>query len=102
MYRIQFLETALDDLKEIVTYISHTLQNPVAAENFTKDLLSQIDTLSEFPYLCPSYRPIKPLKQEYRRLHVKNYFVFYWVNEQQKEITIARVIYSRRNIQDLL
>ena len=102
MYRIQFLETALDDLHEIVTYIAHTLKNPIAAENCTKEILSRIETLSDFPYLCPSYRPLKPLKQEYRRLHVKNHFVFYWVNEQQKEVIIARVIYSRRNIQDIL
>jgi plasmid stabilization system protein ParE len=35
-------------------------------------------------------------------LLVKNYFVFYWVDENEKTVTIARVIYARRNISTIL
>ena len=33
MYEIRFLESALEDLKGIVSYIAHTLNNPIATEN---------------------------------------------------------------------
>ena len=32
MYQILFLENALEDLKEIVLYIAHTLRNPLTAD----------------------------------------------------------------------
>ena len=28
---------------------------------------------------------------------VKNYLIFYWVDEENKTVTVARVIYSRRD-----
>ena len=102
MYQIHFLENALEDLKEIVTYIAHTLGNPLAAEKLSKEILSQINNLVTFPYQCPVYRTLYPLSHEFRRLRVKNYFIFYWVEEKNQQVIIARVIYARRNVQNLL
>lgn len=102
MYQIHFLENALEDLKEIVSYIAHTLRNPLTAEKLSKEILSQINNLAIFPYQCPAYQPLYPLSHEFRRLRVKNYFIFYWIEEDKHEVIIARVIYARRNIQNLL
>ena len=33
---------------------------------------------------------------------VRNYLVFYWVNEEKHLLTIARMIYGGRNIVQLL
>ena len=46
--------------------------------------------------------PIRPLKHEYRKLRVRNYLVFYWVDEERKLVTVARMIYARRNYEGLL
>ena len=102
MYQIHFLENALEDLKEIVSYIAHTLRNPLTAEKLSKEILSQIKNLATFPYQCPAYQTLYPLSHEFRRLRVKNYFIFYWIEEDKHEVIIARVIYARRNIQNLL
>lgn len=37
MYEIRFLESALEDLKGIVSYIAHTLNNPIATEKLSKE-----------------------------------------------------------------
>lgn len=37
-YAIQYLPSALEDLKEIVRYISNTLQNPKAADNLGREI----------------------------------------------------------------
>ncbi|QTQ11123.1 type II toxin-antitoxin system RelE/ParE family toxin [Treponema parvum] len=102
MYKIEYLPCALDDLKEIAGYIMDKLKNPIAAENLVKEIVEKIDLLSDFPYSAPCYMPIKPLTHEYRKLLVKNYFIFYKVNETEKTVTVARIIYARRNIGPLL
>ena len=97
-YAIEYLPAALEDLKEIVRYIARTLQNPKAAENLAHEIIKKIDLLADFPYSAPRYTPIKPLEYEYRKLLVKNYFAFYRIDEMKKTITVARIIYAKRNI----
>ena len=97
-YAIEYLPSALEDLKEIVRYIARTLQNLKAAENLAHEIIKKIDLLADFPYSAPRYTPIKPLEYEYRKLLVKNYFAFYRIDEMKKTITVARIIYAKRNI----
>ena len=42
------------------------------------------------------------VKNKTRTLFYKYYFIFYWIEEDKHEVIIARVIYARRNIQNLL
>ncbi|HCI17284.1 MAG TPA: type II toxin-antitoxin system RelE/ParE family toxin, partial [Lachnospiraceae bacterium] len=55
-----------------------------------------------FPYAQPAYAPLRPLKHEYRKPLVENYMMLYWVSETEKRVTIARVVYARRNYAKLL
>lgn len=102
MYRLEYLPAARDDMVEIVQYISQTLKNPAAARRLAAALIEAGDNIMEFPYANPIYMSIRPLKQDYRKLLVQNYAMFYWIDEQSKVITIARVVYARRNCQRLL
>ena len=106
-YKIEYLPSALRDLTEIADYIGVKLNNPDAAERLSDNIVSTIDKLAEMPYRYPVYYPlaafsVKPLKMEYRKMVVKNYLVFYWVNEEKNLVTIARVIYGGRNIDNIL
>ena len=98
MYKLEFLPIAKNDLLEIVGYIGNELQNPVAAERFVEKLFSAAEELCGFPYAHQVYIPIKPLENEYRRVLVGNYFLFYTVDERKKTVTVVRVIYARRDI----
>jgi len=60
------------------------------------------DKFKNFPYAKDLHIPIKPLKNEYRKLLVKNFIIFYWVDEDKKTITIARVIYNKRDFSQML
>jgi len=95
MYAIEYLPLALEDLKEIVYYITCTLKNPIAAENLGQEIIKKINLLAKIPYSSRYYRSVKTLFHEYRKLLVKNYFVFYWVNEEKRIVTVARIIYAR-------
>ena len=97
MYKLEFLPIALNDMVEIVGYIGNTLKNPIAADNLSNEFVNAAERVSEFPYSNPVYIPLRPLNHEYRKLLVKNYIMFYWVDEENKVVTVARVIYGKRD-----
>lgn len=78
------------------------LCKPSAAEKLAVALVVAADGLPAFPYANAAYTPIRPLKHEYRKMLVQNYIMFYWVEEKEKVVTVARVIYARRDYEKLL
>ena len=102
MYKLEYLPVARQDMVEIVRYISQELQNPTAADQLAVELIEAGDCILRFPYANPSYTPIRPLKHEYRKLLVQNYFIFYWVDEAKQLVTVARVVYAKRDYERLL
>lgn len=102
MYTIEYLPIAERDMVDIAKYIGVKLENPEAAERLAEKMIEAAEKLTDMPYKCPVYIPVKPLRHEYRKLIVQNYIMFYWVDEDKKLITIARVVYSGRDYENLL
>ena len=102
MYTIEYLPIAKSDMVDIAKYIGVKLENPEAAERLAEKMIEAAEKLTDMPYKCPVYIPVKPLRHEYRKLIVQNYIMFYWVDEDKKRITIARVDYSGRDYENLL
>lgn len=102
MYNLEYLPVACQDMVEIVRYISRELNNPAAVDRLAVELIEAGDGIPAFPYANPAYIAIRPLKHEYRKLLVQNYLMFYWVNEEKKLVTVARVIYAKRDYELLL
>ena len=102
MYKLEYLPLALHDMVDIVKYINSELKNSVAADNLANEFVKSADALIDFPYSNPVYHPIRPLKKEYRKLLVNNFIMFYYVDETEKVITIARVIYAKRDYGKIL
>ena len=101
MYKLEYLPVAQRDMVEIVRYISGELQNPTAAARLAMELVNAAESVLTFPYALPSYQPIRSLKREYRKILVQNFLMFYWVDEK-KLVTVARVVYAKRDISRLL
>lgn len=102
MYKLIYLPAARQDMVDIVRYISRELGNPIAANRLAETLIEAGERIASFPYANPAYRPIRPLKQEYRKLLVQNYLMLYWVDEEAQRVTVARVVYAKRNYAMLL
>jgi plasmid stabilization system protein ParE len=102
MYQLEYLPIAMQDMIKISRYISYKLLNPTAASKLADEMIKAVEDIVAFPYSKPVHITPKPLKQEYRKLAVKNYVMFYWVDETEKKIVIARVIYARRDFDKLL
>lgn len=102
MYKLVYLPLTRRDMAEIVRYIACELHNPDAAQRLATELVDAAERVAAFPYANEGYIPIQRLKHEYRRVIVHNYVMFYWVDEKRHEVTIARVVYVKRDLKDLL
>lgn len=96
MYRLKYLPLALNDLRDITDYIADTLKAPKAAVDLLDVLEESISRLKQFPYSCKIYQPVSDTENEYRILPIKNYFVFYVVNEEVAEI--HRIVYAKMDL----
>ena len=99
-YSLRYLPIAQQDLQEIVDYINGTLQNPIAAENTLSKIEAAILERLKSPESFAVWQSKKPRDYPYRRINVGNYSVWYVVIDDVMEI--RRVLYSRRNAEELI
>ncbi len=102
MYKLVYLKLAKEDMEHIVYYISNNLKNRMAALNLVDELIKWTNNILEFPYGNPEYIPIKLLKNQYRTGKVKNFVMFYTINEEDKTVIIVRVLYQKRDMNKIL
>ena len=102
MYKIEFLPLAKKDIDDIIYYISHNLKNITVSKKLRDLFMQSLDNIIEFPYGSSIYQSVGTLKYEYRSYRVKNFLMFYIVNEKQKLITIIRVLYQKMDINNIL
>jgi plasmid stabilization system protein ParE len=91
VYKIRYLPLALDDLKDIVRYISYKLESPQAAERLLAKIDKEVKKIADNPFRCHLYNSTEKLKYEYRILNIDNYSLFYVVGNE--DVEIRRVIY---------
>ncbi|MDR0389771.1 MAG: type II toxin-antitoxin system RelE/ParE family toxin [Spirochaetaceae bacterium] len=99
MLEVRYLPSFYRDLRGVVKYISLNLKAPQAAENLVDEIERAVNALREFPLAHRLYQPAEPLSKEYRVATVKNYLLFYTVDDI---IRIHRVIYKGRNLANLI
>lgn len=97
MYSIRILPAARRDMTDISRYIGTELANPAAADRLTEEMISAITGLSDMPYKCPVFFTHIPLRYEYRKLIVRNYIVFYLIDEDSKTVKVTRVLFARQD-----
>lgn len=103
-YKLRYLPLFYKDAEEIVSYISNTLENPTAAQNLIDDVEKSILDRKKSPESFAKYNSVKDRKNPYYRIKVRNFIVFYVVIQEgnEKIMEIRRLLYCRRNLQDLI
>lgn len=102
MYKIQFTELAEEDLLSILRYISEVLKSPTAAKNLLIEIEEQITLLELMPFSCSLVLDDYLASKGIRSLLVKNYHIFYTINDSENIVSIIRVLYARRDWAHLL
>ena len=96
MYKVVYLPIARRQLEEAVMYIAEELCAPDAADDLINAVDEAVRALSEMPYRHALYPLLFAMKREIRFMPVKNYNLFYVVNEDQKTVEIWRFIHQLR------
>ncbi len=96
-YTISILPRAKKDIISTADYIKYELLQADIAKQFAFGVMTTIGKLKEFPYRCKLVRDQVLSNMGVRCVRYRNYYVFYIVIEESKDITILRVTYYRRN-----
>lgn len=101
-YQVYYSEDAYEDLKGIYSYILNTLQAPKAALSITERLRKEIRSLEDNPsrYSLVQWEPW--FSKKIRKLPVKNYIVFYVVDDKARTVTVVRIFYGGRDIEGII
>lgn len=101
-YSIIYSPQAFLDLTELYEYISFNLQVPKTAEKQVNRIKKTIRSLETMPmrYSLVDWEPW--CSKGIRRVPIDNYTVFYLVNENQMAVTVIRIFYSGRNIENIV
>lgn len=102
MYEIQWTSLAKKDLILAISYISDILKAPAAAEKLLDSIEHEVEALSENPHMFPLSRDENIAHRGIRHFSVKNYMLFYTVEEEIKTVTVIRFLYAKRNWMQLL
>ena len=102
IYEVRISKQAERQLKEIFQYISYTLQAPGTAEKMLDLLEREILSLSSFPNRIPLTQDEPWHSQGIHKMVVKNYLVYFWVDENDQTVHIIAVVYGRRDQKQLL
>ncbi|CFY11037.1 Toxin-antitoxin system, RelE/ParE toxin family [Syntrophomonas zehnderi OL-4] len=96
-YRVDISEPAENDLMDIVRYIASQLSAPVSALHMMELLDETMTGLSDMPQRCPFIADERLSQMGYRKLIVKNYVVFFSIDEKNKVVDVERILYGRRD-----
>ncbi|HHV17046.1 MAG TPA: type II toxin-antitoxin system RelE/ParE family toxin [Gelria sp.] len=96
-YRVDVSEPAEKDLRDIVRYISAQLSAPMTALKMMDNVEKAIMGLAVMPQKCPLMTDERLVMMGYRKLFVKNYIVFFTIDEKSKVVDVERILYARRD-----
>lgn len=97
MYKVVYLPTARRQLEDAVMYIAIDLCSPDAAMNLADEVDEAVQKLKEMPYRFPIYHTLYAMRREIRFFHVKNYNIYYVIDEDSKTVEIWRVLHRLQN-----
>ena len=100
-YKITETESFRVSLNLTFEYINKKFKNP----KIINDMLDIIDEVSEllkiFPDMYAIFEPSYKLEVEVRKFPVKDYFVFYAIDDMLEEVQFLKIIHSSRNIYEI-
>ena len=100
MLKLRLNPLALQDLKEIKSYISIDLDNPIAAKRLIEKIIKRYELLAEQPFMGALLSNKIDFVTDYRYLVVENYIIFYKVDENF--VSIYRILYGSRDYMRIL
>ena len=101
-YSVDITEPAQQDMRDIARYISAELGAPTSAQGIIDILADSMYNLENNTKRHALVRDDRLAAKGYRVLPIKNYHIFYKVEEETRIVDVVRILYSRRDWVSLL
>ncbi|HZK18059.1 MAG TPA: type II toxin-antitoxin system RelE/ParE family toxin [Clostridia bacterium] len=101
-YEVIIEPPAEKDLRDILQYITNTLKEPTIARGMYVSIKNQILTLGKMPSRHKIIREQPFIAMGIRKLPIQNYVAFYIVDEVGLKVHLLRILYNRREWQQIL
>lgn len=101
-YKVGYSVDALDDLREIYSYIANELLAPETATAQLGHIRKGVRSLDFMParYALVDWEPWHSMKMHH--LPVDNFIVYYLVDDEKRAVTVARIFYGGRDIEGII
>ena len=96
-YEVKITEPAQRQLQEIVRYIAGDLQEKRTALWMLDTLEKEILSLSTLPNRVALTEEEPWRSQGIHKFPVKNYLIYFWVDEETKKVQIIGAVYGRKD-----
>ena len=96
-YEIIMTPDAADDLAELRDYIAYSLLVPETALSYIQAIRKEIESLSVMPARYKTVDDEPWRSRGIRKIIVKNFYIYYRIDEDAQRVYILNVIYARRD-----
>ena len=96
-YQVTLTPQAIEQIGKIFSYMKYTLQEPQTANRWADMLQKEIAALHFMPSRYPLTEEEPWRSKGIRKMPVKNFLVYYLVEEDRRLVTVTAVIYGRRD-----
>jgi addiction module RelE/StbE family toxin len=97
MFSLSFSKILDEDIDSCYNYIKDKLEAPKAAENLMEELYKKLNLIKENPYSRPLVHDELLASLGIRSIKVKNYLLFYSVEEKDNNINVITFMYNKRD-----
>ena len=101
-FNVYYSQEALDDLKDIYSYIAFHLLEKETAKNLVARIRKEVKTLSSMPerYAAVDWEPWR--SEGVRTLLVGNFIAYYRIEDQMNTVLVGRILYAGRDIEQMV
>ena len=97
VYEVKFTSQAEEQLENIVHYITVDLNNSDAAENLVDEIIEETEKLSKNPEKHRCIDEEAWGKQGIRKIKVKNFYVYFWIDNDNSVVWVIGIVYGKRD-----
>jgi len=102
MYFLNITDIAEQDILSAIKYIADVLKAPIAANNLLDEIEKYEGILESTPYIYPFVPDEYLAEKRIKFVTVKNYILFYVIDEDKKTVNVIRFLHNRRDWKNIL
>ena len=97
MYKLVFSKLFRMDVQSSFDYIKNRLKAQMATDNLIREIMESLNRIKENPNIRPLVQDKHLASLGYRLINVKNYIMFYIIDNDNKHINVIRFLYNKTN-----